>query len=189
MFGRLLSKLHEGDTIRIIGAWSFADHLQLMYHGIIEKTGELSFTSPDLEKLRRGTKIFPPKKIVTIEQSKVAPKALVKVILHRMHLLDDCTRLFLTIKNMNEKQSKKEVTFYKYNLRLLQGKKQFECIYYDDMAFRNVKSTIPAEVDETGVLLYEPLGDSQEPVRFHFEFNVRHTGLVEFDFDGINLSK
>jgi predicted ArsR family transcriptional regulator len=181
---RFLPSLHKGDTIKIIGALPLTEGIQLGYYGVIEKIGELGYDS--LEKLRKQTRIFPPNKVVTIERTQLASEAFLKVILHRMHLLNDFTRLFLTIENINEN---KEVTFYRKELRLFQGKKQFECLYHSDRYSRNVKDTIPAGIEETGVLLFEPLGNSQDPVRFHFKFRVEGFGYASFNFDGINLSK
>jgi hypothetical protein len=62
-----------------------------------------------------------------------------------------------------------------------------------DPHFRMVKDSIPPEIEETGVLLYEPLGDSQDPVRFHFIFQwemiLTIPEVALFDFDGIDISK
>jgi hypothetical protein len=185
---RFLSKLHEGDTIRIIGAEPLTNSLQLRHYGVIEKTGVLDYNS--LEKLRRRPKILPPKKIVTIGQSRVIgdpdakPKIRIKVILHKIHISDDFTKLVLTIENMNEE---KKVTFYKMYLRLFQGKKQFECLHADP-SIREIKRTIHAGFEDTGVLLFEPLDNSQDPVRFHFEFHVDRRGYY-YDSDAINISK
>ena len=181
---RFLSRLHKGDTIKIIGALSLTDGIQLGYYGVIEKIGVLGYDS--LEKLRQGIRIIPPNKVATIGQSKVAPNARIKVILHKIHHLNDFTRLFLTIENMNDN---KEITFYRKNLRLFQGKEQFECVYDDDRYYRNVKDSIPAAIEETGVLLFEPLRNGKDPIRFHFKFYVKNAGYAVFHFDSINISK
>jgi hypothetical protein len=55
---RFLSKLDSGDTVRIIGAWANAERLRLGHYGVIEKTGNASFTS--VQNLNRGVQIFPP---------------------------------------------------------------------------------------------------------------------------------
>ena len=52
-----------------------------------------------------------------------------------------------------------------------------------------IKIKIPARIDEIGVLLFEPLRNSEDPVRFHLEFDDEKTGTIEFDFDAINISK
>jgi hypothetical protein len=71
----------------------------------------------------------------------------------------------------------KEITFYRTDLKLFQGKRQFSCLYKDDSSFRNVKTNIPAEIEETGVLLFEPLPNNQDPIRFHLKFTIEATGL------------
>jgi hypothetical protein len=55
------------------------------------------------------------------------------------------------------------------DLILIQGKKQFDCKYATDPHFEEVKSRIQPGIVDTGVLWFEPLGNSQDPVRFHFE--------------------
>jgi hypothetical protein len=117
-------------------------------------------------------------------QAKEAQKAGVKVILHKMHILHDRIRLFLTIENMNEKQ---EITFRRSGLKLFQGKRQFSCLYMNDSSFRNVKETIPAGIEETGVLLFEPLINKQDPIRFHFIFKIDIFDHASADFD-VNIS-
>ena len=102
-----------------------------------------------------------------------------------MHFLDDFTRLFLTIENISEKN---ESGLNQTNIRLLQGKQQFECIYRTDPSFRKIKNIIPAGIEETGVLLFEPLTDIQDPVKFRFKFYVEQTGYCLFDFEAIKIS-
>jgi hypothetical protein len=101
-----------------------------------------------------------------------------------MHILHDRIRLFLTIENMNEKQ---EITFRRSGLKLFQGKRQFSCLYMNDSSFRNVKETIPAGIEETGVLLFEPLINKQDPIRFHFIFKIDIFDHASADFD-VNIS-
>jgi hypothetical protein len=181
---RFISKLQYGDTVRIIGAFSYGDHLELSYAGVIEKTGEIDWGSPYLEKLDKVKRVYAPKRIITIRQSKIVPKA-IKVTLRKMHLLDDYTRLFLTIENISEEI---EGRFIRSELRLFQGKRQFECLYMDDPSFRNIKSTIPAGIEEDGVLLFEPLGESRDPVRFRLVIRIGAGGSL-FEFDGIDITK
>jgi hypothetical protein len=179
---RFLSKLHKEDTIKIIGALSLTDGIQLSYYGVIEKIGVLGYDS--LEKLRRGTRIFPPNKVVTIgeEQSKGG----VKVILHRMHLLEENTRLFLTIENMNEKEVVRVSQLY---LRLFQGKKQFEYTFSRDPHFRMVKELIPPGIEEIGVMLFEALSNTEDPVKVHLQVTIQGRGTAVFVFDALNISK
>jgi hypothetical protein len=59
----------------------------------------------------------------------------------------------------------------------------------DDPSFRKIKKTIPAGIEEDGVLLFEPLGDSQDPVRFQLRLYVVRIGDCMFDFDGIDITK
>ena len=103
-----------------------------------------------------------------------------------MHLWDDFTRLFLKIENINEEN---DCRFVRSDLRMFQGKKQFECLYGGgDSSVRIVKSIIPAGIEEDGVLHFEPLGDSQDPVRFHLRLFVSGIGDCTFDFAGIKIS-
>jgi hypothetical protein len=147
---------------------------------VIEKTGVLGYEY--LEKLRRGTKIFPPKMVLRIGRSQIVPGKL-KVTLHKMHLLDHLTRLFLIVENISEK-----FEAVQSDARLIQGKKQFGRVYGSDKANRNIKNKIPAGIEETGVLLFEPLSDSIEPVKVHLEFFVSDGRNSVFDFDGIKIS-
>lgn len=174
-----LPNLRKRDKIRIIGALSSNDGIQLSYYGVIEMTGVLDDES--LEKLRRGTRIVPPKKDIPIGEGKEVPDGL-RVTLQKMHILDNVTRLFLTVDNT---RGKNESSLW--DARIIQGKKQFERVHFEG-PYRRIKNTIPAGVEETGVLSFEPLANSLEQVRVVHKFFVGGLQAYLFDFERIKIS-
>jgi hypothetical protein len=88
----------------------------------------------------------------------------------------------LTIENISKKNDASQ-----WDTRLIQGKKQFASVFGSGEPYR--KNTIPAGIEETGVLLFEPLADSIEPVRVIVKFNVSSMGFYLFDFEGIKISE
>jgi hypothetical protein len=177
--GHFIDNLNKGDKVRITGALSTNSGIQLSPYGVIEKTGVLDDDS--IEKLRRGTRIVPPKKAIPIGEGKEVPDGL-QVTLQKMHVLDNVTRLFLTVDNTRGKDESSL-----WDARLIQGKKQFEREHTGG-PYRGIKYTIPAGVEETGVLSFEPLDDSLEPVRVVLKFFVGGSQAYLFDFERIKIS-
>ena len=102
-----------------------------------------------------------------------------------MHLLSDYTRLFVTIENTNENTAIDLVT---YDLVAIQGKKQFGHIYNIDSRYRMIKHRIPPGIEETGVLLFEPLNTTWDDVRFVLPFRDNALKTEQFIFD-VKLSE
>jgi hypothetical protein len=159
-----LDKLHKNDNIIVINALSYSDLLLLSPYGFIEKIQTVDADISDM--LLQKPKITPPCRTAIIEQEQT--RGDIKVRLHKLHMLNDSTRLFVTIENTNENS---EVRLYTSRLKAIQGKKQFEYSYYNDSRYRMIKSTIPPGVEEEGVLLFEPLDSTPYQIKFLIPFS------------------
>ena len=180
---QFLNTLHQGEAVRIIGAYAYPTHLSLFARGVIEKTWGLNDQPINFLKLYGMPKIHPPRKNIVIRQEKF--EGGIKVFLERIHLLNDATRLFLTIENTNEKD---QISFNTLDSRLFQGKKQYEYAHYNDLTFRNIKTRMAPNVVEEGVLIFESLRSMEEPVKVHLQFSVATEPRdVVFSFDSIKI--
>jgi hypothetical protein len=54
--------------------------------------------------------------------------------------------------------------------------------YSSDPHYRMIKSNIPSEVEETGILLFEPLSNTEDQVKFRFKFRVEGHRQIKFIF-------
>ncbi|MBA3285854.1 MAG: tetratricopeptide repeat protein, partial [Nitrosopumilus sp.] len=77
-----------------------------------------------------------------------------------------------------------DVTFYESDARAIQGKTQFIPTYSYETNYPKIESTIPAGIEENGVVLFEPLNPTLSEAQFRFEAN-KGIENVKFTFDVI----
>jgi DNA-binding MarR family transcriptional regulator len=171
-----LDKLHKDDKINIINVLSYSNLLLLSPYGSIEKMD--TYVDPSVsDMLLQGHQISPPRKVTIIEQEKT--RGDIKVTLHKIHILEDYTRLFVKIENNNENS---EIRLNTSRSKAIQTKKQFEHSYKTDSRSRMIKFTIPPGVEEEGVLIFEPLDSIEDDVRFMISFYQNfHDNTFVFD--------
>jgi hypothetical protein len=129
-----------------------------------------------IDKVDCTQAIDPAAKTVVVEKSQI--KAGIKIILHKVEFSDKNTRAYLTVDNTNPKAS---ILFYDYNSKALQGKKQYSTTYSYDVDYPKIESDIPPGIEETGVVLFEPLDYNLPSARFQFEAT-RQENYASFDF-------
>lgn len=108
-----------------------------------------------VEKIDCALAINPPSNVVTIEETQ--EDGGIKVILHKVEFSDKNTRAYLTVENTNPDQ---DITFYDFNSKAIQGKKQFGTTYSFDVDYPKIESNIPPGIQEDGVVLFKPLNSS-----------------------------
>jgi hypothetical protein len=140
MYPNFLDKFHRNDNVRIINAIPNGNFIHLSTHGSIEKIGSVDANTSDM-LCRTRYEITPSYKI-PIKQEQT--RGDIKVTLDKLHLLEDYTRLFVTIENTNENT---DIRLSRYGLKAIQAKKQFDWYQYTDSRYRNIKSTIPPGVE------------------------------------------
>jgi hypothetical protein len=106
------------------------------------------------------------------------------VTLHKVEFSDENTRAYLTIENTDPTE---EVNFYRFNSKAVQGTTQFETTYSFDVDYPEIGSDIPPGIQESGVIIFEPLDPSAGQTEFRFEANKGFTEDSEFVFNvGVN---
>ena len=119
-----------------------------------------------------------PTKVVNINQTQ--EKNNIKVTLHKVEFSDKNTRAYLTVENTNPSE---DITFDDYNSRAIQGKTQFITTNSYDVDYPKIVSTIPAGIEENGVVLFEPLDPAQDKAQFRFEARDPSYNNIKFTFD------
>lgn len=97
-----------------------------------------------------------------------------------MEFSDENTRLYLTVENTDPTE---EVNFYTFNSKAIQGRTQFGTTYSFDVNYPEIDSDIPPGIQESGVIIFEPLDHSAGQTEFRFEANKGFTEDSEFVFD------
>jgi hypothetical protein len=77
----------------------------------------------------------PAVKSVTVE--KVQTKGGIKVTFHKVDFSDKNTKVYLTVQNVNQKAS---ISFYDFNAKAFQGKKQYSTDYSFDVDYPKIDS-------------------------------------------------
>jgi hypothetical protein len=116
--------------------------------------------------------------IKTVVVEKTQTKGGIKLTFHKVEFTDKNTRTYLTVENVNPKVS---VTFYDFNAKAIQGKKQYSTTYAFDVDYPEIKSDIPSNIEENGVVLFEPLDYNLPTARFQFQATRQDT-YDTFDF-------
>jgi hypothetical protein len=129
-----------------------------------------------IDKVDCSQAVDPALKTVVVEKSQI--KGGIKVTMHKVEFSDKNTRAYLTVENTNQKAS---ITFYDFNSKALQGKKQYSTTYSYETDYPKIESDIPPGIEETGIVLFEPLNYNVPTARFQFQA-AREDNYASFDF-------
>ncbi len=127
-----------------------------------------AINAESIKKIDCSESIEPARKVVNINQTQ--EKNNIKLTLHKVEFSDKNTRAYTTVENTNTSEY---ITFDDYNSRAIQGKTQFMTTNSYDVGYPKNVSTIPAGIEENGVVLFEPLDPAQDKAQFRFEGNIR----------------
>jgi len=170
-----LYKLNIGDRIRILGALKDYDDagdicLRVDVYGSIEKI--------------EGGPAESINKIIIVGQTKTIDRII--VTLHKIEFADRYTAVIMAIENMNNDGS--EISFYSSDFRAFQGKRQVGTTR-NGPSYREMRTTIPSEIEEYGVIKFESLDHNQHKARFQFRLSKSNSpGKYDFLFD-VDLSR
>jgi hypothetical protein len=136
-----------------------------------------SISARTIDKIDCTQAINPALKTVVLEKTQL--KGGIKVVFHKVEFSDKNTRVYLTVENLNKKAS---VGFYDFDAKAIQGKRQYSTTYSFDVTYPQIKSSIPPEIEENGVILFEPLDYKiQHTARFQFQ------GTRQDTYDNFNF--
>jgi hypothetical protein len=122
-------------------------------------------TAQSIQKVDCAQAINPAEKTVTLETTQM--KAGIKFTVHKVEFSEKNTRVFMTIENLNGKAS---ISFYGFEAKATQGKKQFDTTYSYDVEYPQIKSDILPGIIVSGVMLFEPLDyKTQTSAKFQFQ--------------------
>lgn len=136
-----------------------------------------SISARTIDKVDCSQGLDPAVKTVGLEKTQT--KGGIKVTFHKVDFSDKNTRVYLTVENVHQKAS---ISFYDFNAKALQGNKQYSTDYSFIVDYPKIESNIPPGIEETGVILFEPLNHkTQTTARFQFEATRQDT------YDTINF--
>jgi hypothetical protein len=124
-----------------------------------------SISARTIDKVDCTQAIIPAVKTVISEKTQI--KGGIKVVFHKVEFSDKNTRVYLTVENLNKKAG---IGFYDFNAKAFQGKRQYSTTYSYDVDYPKIKSDIPSGIEESGVVLFDPLDyKTQRSAKFQFE--------------------
>lgn len=122
-------------------------------------------TAKSIQKVDCAQAINPAEKTVNLEATQL--KAGIKFTVHKIEFSEKNTRVFMTIENLNGKAS---ISFYGFEAKAIQGKKQYDTTYSYDVDYPQIKSDILPGIVVDGVILFEPLDyKTQTTAKFQFQ--------------------
>jgi hypothetical protein len=123
-------------------------------------------------------------KVTIIDQAKTISD--IKVKLHKLHITKDFTRLFLTIENTSDVV---EDRLFTSRTKAIQKKKQFEHMVSNIYSrYTTIKSKIPPGVEETGIIYFQRLDNTEDDVKFLLPFN-NHTFVFDVKLSNSLIEK
>jgi hypothetical protein len=172
-------QLSKGDCVRVVGT----SQQETSYKNMFGATRSAATINADsIAKIDCSEAVNPAKNVVVVE--KTQKYGGMTVTLHKVEFSDKNTRAYLTVGNDDLSE---DMTFYDSNAKAIQGHRQFTTIYSFEPTYPKIESTIPPGIAENGVVLFEPLDQTQCGARFIFEAH-KGTDDVKFAFDVAFLS-
>jgi hypothetical protein len=168
-----LTTYASGDCVRVVGK------------NIGTLSGENAFgatlnlpaiEASDVSMADCETVVYPPIKEIASGESKFSNG--ITVTLDKVVFAEEHTRVYLTIANGQAEK----IYFMSTSAKAFQGNKQFETAYAFDADFPDIEYEIYPAIEETGVIIFEPLSPETPGARFHFEI-MAGTFLNDYSFD------
>ncbi len=156
-------QLSKNDCVRVVGISQPISEYQNMFGANVSAA---SIRAENIKRIDCSESIEPAIKIVDVDQTQEQNN--IRITLHKIEFSDKNTRGYLTIEN---KDISEDVTFSEYNSRAIQGKTQFITTNSFDVNYPRIESVIPPGIEESGVVLFEPLDPTQNEMKFRFEAN------------------
>ena len=165
------------DCVRVIGVTQPVTEYQNMFGAHLSAA---AINADFIKKIECSESIEPAIKTVNVGQTQ--EKNIISVTLHKIEYSDKNTRAYLTVENTGTAE---DITFSEYSARAIQGKSQFVTTNSYNVDYPKIESTIPAGVEENGVILFEPMDPSGTDAKFRFEATCTSYDTVQFIFDVI----
>jgi len=170
-------QLSKDDCVRVTGITQPVTEYQNTFGATLSAA---AIEADSINEIDCSESIEPAKKIVNVEQTQ--EKNTIKITLHKVEFSDKNTRAYLTVENTDPLE---DIIFYDFNSRAIQGKSQFITTNSYDVDYPKIESTIPAGIEENGVVLFEPLDPTESEAQFRFEVRDKSYNNLRFIFDVI----
>jgi tetratricopeptide (TPR) repeat protein len=164
----------KDECVRVIGVTKPVTEYQNMFGA---RLSAAAIEAGSIKKIDCSESIEPAIKTVIVNQTQ--EKSNVKITLHKIEFSNKNTRAFITVENTDPSN---DITFNGYESRAIQEKTQFTTTTSLYVNYPNIESTIPAGIEENGVLLFEPLDPTKGEAQFSFEIAKGVDKLI-FTFD------
>ncbi len=170
-------QLSKDDYVRVTGITQPVTEYQNIFGAILSAA---AINADSIKNIDCSESIEPARKIVNVEQTHKNNNVL--ITLHKVEFSDKNTRAYITVENIGKTD---DIIFYDSDSRAIQGKTQFTTTNSYDVNYPRIESTIPAGIEENGVVLFEPLDPAEAANQFRFEVRDASYDNLGFTFDVI----